>query len=327
MQKVLVTGASGFVGGHVVHSLHARGFSVRCLVRKTSRLQFLEPLAPELVIGDVTEPEKLVAALDGVDAVVHCAGLTKATSLQEYLRVNEGGCRKLYAACLKRRHEIARIVHISSLAAIGPAIDGQPVTEESAPHPISYYGKSKLAGQRVAESCRDQLPIAILLPPAVYGPWDADFLVYFKFVRQGIMPRIGNSSRRISLIYVKDLARAVAELLVNERAPGHTYFVSDGCNHTWTSVADTIARVMGKAPKRVPVPVLVLRCAGAIGDLFSKITGRTPLINSQKVLEFLQEGWTCSAERIHDEMGFHPGYTLAQGMRETLAWYQENKWL
>jgi nucleoside-diphosphate-sugar epimerase len=327
MQKVLVTGASGFVGGHVVHALHARGFSVRCLVRKTSRLEFLEIAAPELLIGDVTEPEKLEAALDGVDAVVHCAGLTKAPSLQEYLRVNEAGCRNLYDACLKRRHEIARIVHISSLAAIGPAIDGQPVTEESAPHPISYYGKSKLAGQRVAESCRDELPIAILLPPAVYGPRDTDFLVYFKFVRRGIMPRIGNSLRRFSLIYVKDLARAVVELLANERAAGHTYFVNDGCIHTWMSVADTIARVMDKAPKRILVPIMVLRCAGAIGDFLSKIKGETSLINSQKVLEFLQEGWTCSAERIHDELGFHASCTLAQGMRETLAWYQENKWL
>jgi nucleoside-diphosphate-sugar epimerase len=327
MQKVLVTGASGFVGGHVVHALHARGFSVRCLVRKTSHLEFLEPLAPELVIGDVTEPEKLETVLDGVDAVVHCAGLTKAPSLQEYLRVNEAGCRNLYAACLKRRHKIARIVHIGSLAAVGPAVDGRPVTEVSAPHPVSHYGKSKLAGQRVAESCRNELPIAILLPPAVYGPRDTDFLVYFKFIRRGIMPLIGNSARRISLVYVKDLARAVVELLVNERAAGHTYFVNDGCTHTWTSVADTIARVMDKAPRRVFVPVPVLWCAGAIGDLFSKIAGGTPLINSQKVLEFLQEGWTCSAERIRDELGFQPGYTLAQGMRETFAWYQENKWL
>jgi len=327
MQKVLVTGASGFVGGHVVHALHARGFSVRCLVRKSSRLEFLEPLAPELAIGDVTKPETLETALDDVDAVVHCAGLTKAPSLQEYLRVNEAGCSNLYAACLKRSHKIARVVHISSLAAVGPAVDGRPVTEASAPHPISHYGKSKLAGQRIAESYRDKLPLAILLPPAVYGPRDEDFLVYFKFIRRGIMPRIGNSTRLISLIYVKDLARAVVEVLLNERAAGQTYFVTDGCTHTWTSFADTIARVMDKAPKRVPVPITVLRCAGVIGDLFSRITGATPLINSQKVLEFLQKGWICSAERIRDELGFQPIYTLAQGMRETASWYQENKWL
>lgn len=327
MRKVLVTGASGFVGGHVVHALHARGLAVRCLVRRSSRIEFIAPLAPEFVFGDVTGPEKLSDALEGVNAVVHCAGLTKARSFQEYLQVNEVGCRHLYAACRERRGSIDRIVHIGSLAAIGPAIGGKPVTEESAPHPVSDYGWSKLAGQRVAKSYQSDLPITILVPPAVYGPRDADFLVYFKFVGRGIMPRIGNRERPISLVYVKDLARAAADLLASDRAAGKTFFVNDGGIHTWKSVSEVIAQVMGKTPKSVPVPRAVLRGAGVLGDFYALLAKRTPLINSQKVREFLQEGWLCSAERIRDELGFRPQYPLAEGMRETFAWYKENKWL
>ncbi len=327
MRKVLVTGASGFVGGHVVHSLHARGLAVRCLVRQSSRLDFIRPMAPELVIGDVTQPDRLSQALRGVDAVIHCAGLTKAPSLRVYQQVNEDGCRNLYAACRDRKGDLAGIVHIGSLAAIGPSFGGTPVTETSPPHPVSDYGRSKLAGQRIAEASRSDLPVAILLPPAVYGPRDVDFLVYFKFVARGIMPRIGDSNRPISLVYVKDLARCAVELLTNQAAARTTYFVNDGCVHTWTQVAEVIAQIMGKSPKTVPVPVAVLRGAGALGDLYARVAQKTPLINSQKVREFLQEGWTCSAQRIRDELGFRPQYSLGDGMRETFAWYRENKWL
>ncbi len=327
MRKVLVTGASGFVGGHVVHALHERGFAVRCLVRRSSRLDFIAPLSPELAYGDVTEADRFAEALEGVDAVIHGAGLTKAPSLREYLRVNEEGCRNLYAACRARTRALAKIVHIGSLAAIGPAVGGAPVTETSAPHPVSDYGRSKLAGQQIAESCQKELPIAILLPPAVYGPRDVDFLVYFKFVGGGIMPRIGKSARPISLVYVKDLARAAVELLVSDRTAGAAYFINDGCIHSWEKVAEVIARIMGKTPKSVPVPVTVLRCAGALGDLYSKLAGRTPLFNSQKVREFLQEGWICSAQRIRDELGFKPQYSLETGMQETFSWYKEHKWL
>jgi 2-alkyl-3-oxoalkanoate reductase len=327
MRKILVTGASGFIGGHVVQILRSRGIAVRCLVRPTSRLDFITPSAPELALGDVTEPLTLEPALEGVDAIVHCAGLTKAPSLIEYLQVNEGGSHNLYAACKTRGHRIERIVHLSSLAAFGPSTDGRPITEDSTPRPISDYGISKLSSQRLAESCMHDLPISILVPPAVYGPRDADFYVYFKLVGRGIMPLLGNEERRVSLIYAKDLAEAVVRILFSDRAVGRSYLVDDGCIQTWTSVGDTIGSAMMRKPKRIRVPIAAARCLGALGDLRARLTGKAWLLNSQKLREFMQTAWICSSARIREELGFLPAYPFDRGIKETLGWYRDNNWL
>jgi nucleoside-diphosphate-sugar epimerase len=327
MRTVLVTGASGFVGGHIVEALRSRGISVRCLVRKTSSLDFLASLRPELVLGDVTVPATLTSALEGADAVVHSAGLTKAAFSRDYFRVNEAGCRNLYAASMNFRPRLAKIVHISSLAAFGPAAGGTPLTEDSPPHPVSDYGRSKLAGQHVAETYARDLPISIVIPPAVYGPGDRDFLAYFKLVDLGIMPFIGRAARYLSLIYVKDLAEAVVRVLLSESAAGRTYLVDDGSVQSWASMAETIGRTMGKTPHRVYIPAVVAKGAGLIGDLLSRLTGKPPLLNGSKVKELLQPTWVCSSNRIREELGFRAAYSLEEGIRETLAWYRERRWL
>jgi len=324
MRRVLVTGASGFIGGHIVHALHARGIGVRCLVRRSSRLDFIIPLAPELALGDVTQPETLEAALENVDGVVHCAGLTRACDRAAYFRINEGGTRNLFAACKARAAHIAKIVHIGSLAAFGPSNEGTPIAESSAPRPISDYGESKLAGHYAAEAGMAELPVCIIAPPAVYGPYDDAFLVYFRFAAHGIVPVIGRNPRYLSLIYVQDLAEAAVDALIDDRTAGKVYLVDDGIIQSWTSLADTIGRAMKRAARHIYVPVAALRCVGAIGDLRARVTGKAPLIHSQKIRDFLQKAWTCSSQRIRDDLGFRPQHTLERGIEETLCWYRAN---
>jgi nucleoside-diphosphate-sugar epimerase len=327
MELILVTGASGFVGGHIVPVLRARGMAVRCLVRPSSRVDMLHACAAEIALGDVGEPETLERALVGVDAVVHCAGLTKARSRGEFFRVNVEGVQNLYSACMVHRHRIRKIVHVGSLAALGPASAGKPVTEESPPHPISNYGASKLSGQLIAESHMDRLPISIIIPPAVYGPGDVDFLIYFKLVSRGWVPVFGRGPHSISAIYVADLAEAIVRVLLSEQTTGRSYLVSDGCEYSWTDIAEAIGTAMNRKPRYLYLPAAAGRMLGLLGDMVATFTGEPMLISSQRIRDFLQVSWVCSARRICEELGYVVRHPLAVGVRETLDWYRANNML
>lgn len=327
MKTVLVTGASGFVGGHVVEALARNGFRPRCLVREASRLDYIKAWSPELTIGDVTAPTTLERAVEGVDAVVHCAGVTRALSRTEFFRVNADGCGNLYRACLARNPAVSRIVHISSLAALGSSVPGSPVHEDRERCPVSHYGSSKLAGQRIAEAHMDRLPIVVLVPPAVYGPFDRAFLGLFACAKRGFSPVIGREERWLSLIYAKDLARAVLACLEHRKAVGNVYLLEDGQPHTWREVMVAIGRTVPVAQARVRIPLAVAKAAAAVIGMAASWTGRPARFDRDRLKDFLQPSWTCSSAKIRAELGFTPQYTLAQGVAEACRWYQEHGWL
>jgi nucleoside-diphosphate-sugar epimerase len=327
MKTVLVTGASGFVGGHVVEALARSGIRPRCLVRRTSRLDRIEAWSPELVFGDVTSPADLETAVAGVDGIVHCAGVTRALSLAEYMRVNADGCGNLYRACLARNPAVRRIVHLGSLAAWGPSAVGRPVQEGHERRPVSDYGSSKLAGQRIAEDHMDRLPIVVLAPPAVYGPYDVAFRGLFACVKRGVAPAIGRKERWVSLIYAQDLARAVFACLESEKAAGQEYLLEDGHPHTWREVSDAIGQAMQTSSVRVRIPLMAVKAAGAVVGYAARCTGKPSFLDRDRLKDFLQPAWTCSSAKIRAELGFAPQYTLEQGVAETCRWYTEHDWL
>ncbi len=325
---ILVTGASGFVGYHVVAALHAAGFGVRCLVRPSSRRQFLDEFAPEMVVGDVTRPETLPPAIRGVEAVVHCAGLTRAVRSEVFFTVNAEGTRHVCEACAQTGAPHPRLIAIGSLAALGPAADpATPVTEDCAPQPVGAYGRSKLAAQQIAASFRDRLQVTILLPPAVYGPADVDFLAYFRLIRRGVAPSVGRQARTLSLLHAEDLARAVVLCLQNPASRQREYLVEDGAAHPWSEVVDGISRAVGRRPRTIRLPVVLARTMGRLGGWWGRLTGRPPVLNPERLREFLHPHWVCSGRRIRDELGFAPAYDLAAGLRATGDWYRARGWI
>src|ERR1700722_12501724 len=186
--KVLVTGASGFLGSHVADQLTRGGHDVRALVRKSSKRDFLERLDRiEFAYGSVEDAAKVADAVKGVDAIIHSAGLVKARSPEEFHRTNVDGTRNLIEAAKVHAPKLRRFVLVSSLAAAGPSLDGVPLDRDGA-GPVTHYGRSKLEAERVVLAAKDSLPVTILRPGAIYGPRDQEILVFFKSVKSGVLP-------------------------------------------------------------------------------------------------------------------------------------------
>lgn len=215
MAKVLVTGASGFIGSHLASALVARGDEVTCLVRKTSQIKGLNGLGVQLVYGDVTQPESLLSAVAGQETVYHLAGITLALTKRQFFRVNQEGIRNIARACAAQPGPPVLLV-VSSLAAAGPALDGRPKIESDPSQPVSAYGRSKRAGEQEAELFADRVPTTIVRPPIVFGERDHLGLPLFRSVDKfGIHFVPGRGRHRYSLIHVADLAELI--ILVAQR--------------------------------------------------------------------------------------------------------------
>ena len=340
MTKALVTGASGFIGPHLVEALAGRGQEVACLVRSTSRTVRLEPFGPRFLRGDVTDPESLARAVEGVDVVYHLAGVTKTHRAEEMRRVNEEGVRNMAEACAGRTTPPVLIV-ASSLAAAGPAPAGRLRSETDPPHPVSHYGRSKRAGEVAAESFAAALPVTIVRPPIVFGEEDRDMLQMFRPVALfGVHLVPGLGGRKVSLIHAADLAEAL--ILAAERGtrlsgvnPGEQaaagrgyYFVAYDEHPTYRELGRRLADALERRMLVVvPSPALMTWTVAAVSELLSRLRRRPGIFNLDKAREATAGSWSCSAEAARRELGFQPAATLDERLRQTALWYRQEGWL
>ncbi len=320
--KVLVTGANGFLGSHIVERLVAHGHEARAFVRATSDLSFLEGASYETALGDVRDASSLRQACAGIDAVVHAAGLTSARNEDEYRAVNEFGTKAVLEAAAAAG--VRRFVYISSLAARGPnAADG---SEPASPSPVSSYGRSKLAGESAVLAAHRDMSVVALRPPVIYGPRDRALLPFYKIVRLGVMPLYGDGRRRLSWIHVRDCADAAVRAAEAE-ASGRAYALSDGGDYTWNDLVDMLAAVLGKRPLRVNVPGVLYAGAGHAAAGLSMLIRRPLPLTPEKVVEMSQPGWVCGNERITADLGWTPAIDPKAGIEETARWYRDHRWI
>lgn len=323
MKEALVTGATGFVGSHLVEVLAEAGVGVRALVRRTSRTDALAALGVERVEGTLEDPASLARAAAGVDVVFHLAALTRARTRAEYFRANAEGAR---AAAQAAAAAGARLIYLSSLAAVGPSEDGRPVAEGDAPRPITQYGRSKLAGEEACSSVAERLEVVVLRAPAVYGPRDRDLYRFFAMAARGIMAMPTGPERRLQMIHVRDLAQALV-CAAQARRPGRLYHVAEAHAYAWTELAALVAAAVGGRVRVVRVPPALVRAAASASELGARMMGRATIFNRDKARELLALGWLCETAAAERDLGFSARIPLASGLRETAEWYRARGWL
>lgn len=324
---ILVTGATGFIGSHLAERLIAAGAKVRCLVRRSSSLRYLPGSGVDLCYGDLSTGAGLAEAVEGVRTVFHVAGITKALSPGEYYRGNAGATENLLRACEERGASGLRFIHVSSLAAAGPSLEGDPLDEDAEPHPLTDYGKSKLAAERAVRSSRLASNAVIVRPPVVYGPRDTDVFEIFRGVSRGLMLRIGRAESLFSFIYVKDLAEALAAAIESPRAGGKIYFAANPDPATWTEFGAMAAGIMGRRVRNIAISPAAALVVGRLAETVSKLRKKPGIVSRDKVREAQCRYWICDTARVRRDLGFSPTYSLRDGMIETLAWYKDAGWL
>ncbi|MCX6626137.1 MAG: NAD-dependent epimerase/dehydratase family protein [Candidatus Solibacter sp.] len=318
---ILVTGGTGFIGTHLLEKLVDKGEAVRALVRRTRTVRSLPP-GVETIYGDLASGTGILEALRGADAVIHLAGVTKALRPQDYYTGNVGATEQLVRAMAGRG---IRLVHVSSLAAIGPSTPGTPLAEDAEPHPLTHYGKSKLAAERVV---RKLAPDAVIVrPPVVYGPRDTDVFQLLKSISRGLVLEIGGGERWFSAIYVKDLVEGLLVAVAAPRAAGRAYFLAHAKPVSWRQLGASAARVMARTPRVVTVPFAVANAVGACGEVWARLRGRPGIVSREKIAEARCMAWTCDTGRAAQELGFMAPTSLDEGLAATLAWYKEAGWL
>ena len=326
MTIALVTGANGFMGSHMVDYLLEKGHGVRCVVRKTSDLTNLRGAKVEYFHCNLTRQESLREALEGVEYVFHFAGKVKARSEAEYIRVNAFSVGTVAEACLKQP-TIRKLLLCSSLAAVGPQLGMEPVNEETKPHPISIYGKSKLQGEEIlAKICGDKIPWCIVRPTGIYGPRDTEIFLYFKMVNKGLKILVSGGDRRVSMIYARDIAR-FCWLAATKSPSGETFLASDGEGYTWEQLSGYIAQALKRRTVTIKIPLWFTSMAAAVNEKWAGINGEIATLNREKARELRAKGWVCSIGKARSVLGFEPEYKAKEGIALTADWYRENGWL
>ncbi|MET3114417.1 nucleoside-diphosphate-sugar epimerase [Pedobacter sp. CG_S7] len=327
-KRVLITGASGFVGFHLLNEALASNLEVFAAVRANSDIEHLQHLPVQFVNLDFSSIDSLKVELANkqYDYIIHAAGITKAKTEIEYNNINAEYTKNLALAANSLLKPIEKFVFISSLAALGPlkVITGE-IKEDSVANPVTSYGKSKLLAEETLKDIKG-LPLVVFRPTAVYGPREKDILILFKSINRGLEPHIGKFSQQLSFIYVEDLARIIVKAL-GSGVKNKSYNVSDGHVYNRYALANLTKEFLQKNTIKFHLPVATVDGFATLLDFLYKGSKATPALNKDKMAELTAVNWACSIENIKMDLGYEPKFNLEKGLKETLLWYKNNDWL
>lgn len=336
MKKILITGASGFIGGFLVEEALAGGYETWAGVRASSSRERLQDPRIRLIDLDYGDKEILTRQLAGFaarhgawDYIIHNAGLTKTLNKKDFFRVNAGYTRNFIESLAEAACKPRKFMLMSSLSSYGKGDEQSfaPIRLEDPQLPDSDYGKSKLEAECLLRH-QPHFPYVILRPTGVYGPGEKDYFMEIKSVQSGFDFTAGLHPQHISFIYVKDLARAALLAIGNEAIADAHYFVSDGGAYTDTGFARLIQDILGKKRLlRVRIPMNLVFLACFCSEWIGKLRGKSMTLNLDKYFILKGRNWVCDATPLWRDLKAAPAYDLRRGLEECIAWYRREGWL
>jgi dihydroflavonol-4-reductase len=318
-RSVSITGATGFVGWHLCEMFAAAGWGVRAIVRPGNR----KAIPPGIqAIEAPLDRERLTVAFDTTDLVIHSAAVIRAPTERAFSIANVEGTRAVVDAANRVG---ARLVHLSSQAAIGPGTPQRPSREDDPPRPVNRYGRSKLESEAVVrDQCRG--PWTILRPCAVYGPRDRGFLPLFRLARHGLAIAAAPLSTPFTFVFIEDLVRAIELAATDDRAVGETFFVGHPEPQRVEALMRALVGAAGRRFRPLRVPPLLIDLLALAGEASWKL-GWQPTVDRGRLAELRAIGFVCAVDRIRERIGFEAAMPFHQGIEQTTRWYQEQKWL
>ena len=338
--RILITGASGFIGSFIVEEALNRGFETWAAVRKSSSKAFLQDERIHFIELNLSLEAELKQQLKDIqfDYVVHAAGVTKCLHKEDFFRINTEGTKNLVRALLDLQMPLKRFVYISSLSIMGAIREEQPyreIRERDKAQPNTAYGKSKLEAEQWLVSLNKELekknekllPYVILRPTGVYGPRERDYFMMAKSIQSHTDFAVGFKQQDITFVYVTDVVQAVF-LAMEKGQTGRCYFLSDGEVYQSSTFSDLIRKELGNPWWiRITAPLWLLRIITFCGEYIGHMTGKVTALNNDKYNIMKQRNWRCDINPARQELGYEPQVKLEEGVRRSIAWYKKNKWL
>ena len=330
--KILITGASGFIGSFIVEEALKRGLDTWAAIRKSSSREWLQDERIHFIELNLASKAQLVEQLrdQNFDYVVHAVGVTKCLNKADFHRINTEGTKNLAEALLEVGMPLKRFVFVSSLSIFGAIKEQQPyeaICENDSPQPNTEYGRSKLAAEHCLETLAERLPYIILRPTGVYGPREKDYFIMAKSIKQHSDFAVGYKRQDITFVYVEDVVQAVF-LALEKGENGRKYFLSDGEVYQSATFSNLIHEALGRPWWiRITAPVWVLRIVTFLGEYIGRITGKVTALNNDKYNIRKQRNWRCDIQPAIDELGYQPKVQLEEGVKKTIQWYRDHKWL
>ena len=326
-QKIVITGANGFIGSHLADLMNNKGFEVHCIVRKNSNLKWIENKGFIFHKCGLTDIDALKTAFKDAKYIFHLAGTVAALKYEDYIYGNVDLTKNVLEAASLLENKPEKILITSSLAVAGPTTKDNPKKESDGFNAIVKYGKAKVEQEKLCQKYFDKLNITIARPSPITGTREVEMYEFIKTINNGIFPKVGFNEKYVNIINIKDLINAFYKMVVTEKTSGEAYFLCSEKAYSWSEIAAVTAKILNKKPITLTLPHFIVYIAGFFSGLYGKIIGKAQTFDYEKAKEGVQEAWLGSVEKAKNDFGFKQNISLIEGLKEAIDWYKKEGWL